>query len=129
MGTETSKKEREAKADQVTGFLILIVIAGFIWFSSLSSDPKPPTPWHERDNSSMAIVQVQNRVKDQLVSPSTARFSSMVANRENDNAQIYSVIGYVDSQNRLGATLRSSIFARIEQVGEGRWEIILLKIE
>lgn len=125
------KKEKESKAQGI-GCLVLIVLAIGFWFWLPSSEPGPIVPWQDKDHSSTAYYHTENWVKDRLVSPSTAKFPSR-SERSNHvrrtEGQKYTIISYVDSQNRMGAMIRSTFVAEVEQVSENTWRLLSLDIQ
>ncbi|MCG2590397.1 zinc ribbon domain-containing protein [Rhodohalobacter sulfatireducens] len=124
------KKEREEKESAIGCLIVVfIIIAGFYFWPESSSNEKP---WNERDNSTMAYIMAENWVKDRLISPSTAEFPGTLEYRDHISRlpdQIYEIDSYVDSQNQMGAMVRTPFFARIQQTSEDNWKLLELRIE
>lgn len=67
---------------------------------------------------------VEERVKDDLLSPGTAKFSSMKDTEIKVNEfGDYTVSGWVDAENGFGATIRYRYDAEISNWGDGNLEI------
>ncbi|MEA5023919.1 hypothetical protein SDC9_15167 [bioreactor metagenome] len=77
-----------------------------------------------------AQFYVQEKVKANLKSPSTAKFSKWddsLVKKLDDNK--YSVKGYVDAQNGFGATVRSNYYAEVIFVNEDEYRVENLVID
>ena len=77
-------------------------------------------------SKSMAWIMAQNFVKKQLVSPGSADFGGMFQQSYEDcvtdlGQGRYSVRGWVDSQNKFGAKLRSNFTCTLKYVGNDNW--------
>ena len=81
--------------------------------------------WKEQDNGTMAFVMANQRIKEQLKSPSTAKFPSITTKGVAVVKQefTYTVTGYVDSQNSFGAVVRTRYQVIIEQVSKDDWRV------
>lgn len=98
-----------------------------------ASDSEGATGSAPSDQSTMAVVQCQNYVKDRLRSPSTADFPWLdhaVVPRGNET---YMVKSYVDAQNGFGATVRNDYICEIRYTGgeaadQGNWSLIDLSL-
>lgn len=127
------KKARKGKQQGIGCLLWIIVgIVGFFFISEMDFGSGETTPWNERDNWAGAYVMTQDWVKNRLVSPSTADFPGASTKRDHTTrveGQKYRIVSYVDSQNRMGGTIRTSFIAEVEQVEEGRWRLISLDLE
>lgn len=101
--------------------------------SASASDSEGATSSAPSDQSTMAVVQCQNYVKDRLRSPSTADFPWLdhaVVPRGNET---YMVKSYVDAQNGFGATVRNNYICEIRYSGgeaadQGNWSLIDLSL-
>ena len=69
----------------------------------------------ETDNSVMVYQVTKDYVKNNLKSPSSAKFPSMNYVQIYKNGATYTVNGYVDAQNSFGATLRTKYTITIKQ--------------
>ena len=105
---------------------------GFMLFSWASTWELPEAePWDQRDNSTMAYIQMESFVKERLVSPSTADFPGVfdgVGDHVTRDGTTYTINSYVDSQNRMGGTIRVRFTGTIEQIDDNRWRLINLDI-
>jgi hypothetical protein len=122
----------EATKPGLIWYLITIGLLVFLSQWCMRSIPDP-VPWNERDNSAMAYVMTEKWVKERLTSPSTARFPSVWESSEHaqriKGSNKYIVTSWVDSQNRLGGTIRMNFTAEVEQIGENNWRLISLDIK
>ena len=72
------------------------------------------------------LTQCQLMMERRLVAPSTAKFSPLrdttiwKTNQPGDN---WGVLGYVDSQNRFGATVRTHYLCIMRYDGDNRWTL------
>lgn len=110
-------------------FWIGVFFLMFSWASTWEFDD--PEPWDQRDNSTMAYIQMERFVKDRLVSPSTADFPGVfdgVSDHVTRDGTTYTINSYVDSQNRMGGTIRVRFNGTIEQVDDSTWRLINLDI-
>lgn len=107
-------------------FTVLIVVVGVM--VDAPEDPAKAEADREATacvDSTMAYVVAQNFVKQRLVSPATADFPWLgfaegVASRHIGDCR-HRVTGYVDSQNRFGATVRTRFVATVRYNGGERW--------
>jgi hypothetical protein len=83
--------------------------------------------WKEEDNGTMAYIQLRNHVKEQLKSPSTAKFPFFDWVSTKTENQTYFVKSYVDSQNSFGATVRTEFVGLVQQIGKYDWVVIDVK--
>lgn len=93
----------------------LICISGFS-FKHIGAEPKTQNPYIKTDTNDFAeaFVVAKNTVKNQLKSPSTAKFpwyDTSFVKRNTDGS--FSVYAYVDAQNSFGATLRRIWHCRV----------------
>ena len=66
--------------------------------------------------STMASIQCENFVKNNLKSPSTANFPNLPMITDKGNGT-FEVTGYVDAENSFGATLRNFFICDIHYTG------------
>ncbi|MCP4539182.1 MAG: DUF4339 domain-containing protein [Chloroflexi bacterium] len=111
--------------------------------STLNEGPRPndqraeepdPEPNDEPDGLTAKIdawVYAQSFVKANLKSPSTAKFSEGLldfSQNAEDNVRyvgngLYSVHGWVDSQNSFGGTMRTNWVVELQSTDEGNWSV------
>jgi|GEM_PF-3547304 len=113
------------------GFLSGLLVIGAVFFSAYfmsSCFTKPHLGIDESDpefKRSMAWQMAQGFVKEQLVSPGTADFGFLEQSYTDSVTDLgdhrYIVEGWVDSQNRLGAVLRSKFKCRLKFKGNDLW--------
>jgi vacuolar-type H+-ATPase subunit I/STV1 len=86
--------------------------------------------WKEQDNGVMAYVMVTQHIKEQLKSPSTAKFPNFTDKNVivSKDDFVYTVSGFVDSQNGFGATVRTQYEVIIEQISKNDWQYKDIKI-
>ena len=72
-------------------------------------------------NWAMAEVQCEDHVREFLKSPSTATFSGLGDTEVRGADHKYAIIGWVDSQNSFGATLRTNYICKVTDEGGGNW--------
>lgn len=90
-------------------------------------------PWDQRDNSKAAYKQVQQYMNERLLNSETAKYPTLGWNdkvqvtREGET-QYYRVIGYVDTEDAFGETLRTEFQADVEMVGDDDWVLLELLI-
>jgi len=106
---EQAKGKWDVKTIAIFIVLIVVAIIGLSVCSSGACDTGIT------DTEGHAIVAAKNAVRDQLKAPSTAKFSSVWASKNNDGTWV--VKGYVDAQNSFGATIRSSFKVMLKYNG------------
>ena len=93
-------------------------ILGAVLFATLGGCDDPKDKCLDETGAKISAFVISQRfVKDALVAPSTARFPSYADNGVSvvfKRECHFGVIGYVDSQNGFGATIRSNYFIEIE---------------
>ncbi|MDR1029514.1 MAG: hypothetical protein LBL76_01420 [Treponema sp.] len=79
----------------------------------------------------MAYVMMQNFVKDRLKSPGSAKFEWITepACTIEKNGVEYRISSWVDSQNTLGAMIRTRFFGIVRQIDKDNWELLALEFE
>lgn len=114
------------------GFIIFVVLVA-AWgggaFDSYSGKEKPNSSKAESDNT-MAIIMMEDFVKRQLKSPSTATFPGSYESKDHVTYlgnKKYRIISYVDSQNGFGAMIRSHYIGEVCDEGNNRWSLLSLE--
>ena len=109
----------------------LILLIGFLG-SQFGEKSVTTKDWKTKADNTAAYVMVQETVRGQLKSPSTAKFPVDYKNPEvsviHYGNQRYSVKSYVDSQNSFGATIRTRFSGEVEQIAEDKWRLISFDI-
>jgi hypothetical protein len=104
--------------------LIGVAVAFFIVIALVANGGE------DAGSETAAFVMCQDFVKDQLRSPSTARFPTVrEATITSAGSDAYQVRSHVDAQNAFGAEIRTEWLCEIEYVGDDRWrgQAILLE--
>ena len=105
-----------------TAVTIMFSLIGVsILLAIIAIKSEPPDAWKNRDNTITAYFMMQEFVKKNLKSPSTAQFPDYKEITINKNNFVYSVSGYVDAQNSFGAIMRTYYSGKIEQVSKDNW--------
>jgi galactitol-specific phosphotransferase system IIB component len=93
-------------------------------------DSISPDAWKKEDKSFYAKSYIEELIKTQLKSPSTAKFPGTLDTdyviRQLDD-QIYVVSSWVDSQNSFGAMVRTKYLGSVQQVAKDQWEVVGLE--
>lgn len=101
-------------------FLSLVLVS--IIFSCCTTTENGP-------DSTGAAVVIEKFVKDNLKSPSTADFPSLVGLVKQVDTKTYEVNSYVDSQNSFGAMLRTNFYCKVKYAGNDKWTCEELRFE
>lgn len=91
----------DAKASRPVWAIGAVVVAFVLWYSVALSDGG-----NDSGSGGFARLACEQKVKAQLASPSSARFSGVSATE--GTAGRWTVTGNVDAENSFGASLRSS---------------------
>jgi len=123
-GTIAQEKYQKIKSQYNMGIFILVLMTFAVPFVF----PKPkedPNAWKTKDNKTMAYTMMQEFVKDNLVSPASAKFEwiSEPDCKISRNEHLYLISSWVDSQNSFGAMLRTQFEGAVEQVDEKNWNL------
>ncbi len=109
--------------------LALVVLGiGVLWIVGLFTESEPEQNTPSKPNGYTAFYQSQYYVKQQLKSPSTAKFPNPLNNRELLGVDLgegkFRVSAYVDSQNSFGVVMRNRYTCTligIETVDGNKW--------
>ena len=134
-----AEKEKAAGKRTATGCMgclvavLAMVVVIVIWTSLFPGEPPSPEQQAEALGNT-AFIQCQNYVRDALVSPATADFPFLDRQTQLLGNNSYRVISYVDSQNALGATLRTNWICDIQFNGgdefvQNNWTLIDLQTD
>jgi len=81
-------------------------------------------------NQNVAYEFAKGFVEDRLKSPSTAKFASHWDMKyEKVDARTWKLWFYVDSQNTLGATVRTQCYAKMMYLGPDSWKLLDIKLQ
>jgi hypothetical protein len=124
-----ARYDRASRGFRIGWFLPLLalLVAGYAYFKSQSSDEAaaPPKPEHDRLG---AWTMAQQFVEPKLVAPADAHFfcdqGSSVDCVEKIGDGRYRVRGLVDAPNRLGVKIRARFDVTVEYAGEQKWKQI-----
>jgi hypothetical protein len=115
-----------------------IVLFMFSDFEPDGASPREGTPVTEEssaedDNSTMAKVQCQNFVRDNLRSPSSADFPFFGGDAVAMGNNAWVVRSYVDAENAFGAALRNDYVCQLTFTGgdsadQRNWDLIDLQM-
>lgn len=131
------------KAARQRRWVLLLVLSFCIWLGNALQPSKPKdeqpaasgtvasvrrTPPPDVGTAAEAWVMAQDFVKDSLVAPSTAKWGDWGEQRASTNVTSFGdgtflVEGFVDSQNRFGATVRTNFVAKLRYKGNRRWAL------
>lgn len=111
------------------GIGLLVILIWIFTGSPTGQSENEDLHWSENVDKISAYSMTKEFVRDRLVSPSTAEFPGIFSYDHDENVehlgeQGYIVKGYVDSQNRMGGTVRTHFAAEVFQYEEGKWELI-----
>lgn len=76
----------------------------------------------------MAAVVSESYVEERLVSPRSAKFPWFASGVYLGDGEHY-VSSYVDSQNRMGAMIRTYYSAHLLYLGDDNWELLGLELQ
>lgn len=95
------------------------------------AEPPPATPQPRQPWAIEAWVMAQDFVKQGLKSPSTASFGSVWSEYQKPDKCVtaldgdrYRVVGWVDSQNAFGATIRNRFALTLQYLGNDQWQCV-----
>ncbi|MDR0599511.1 MAG: hypothetical protein LBG84_05445 [Treponema sp.] len=118
------------------GILVVTLIIGAIVPTEAEKRQKEienAEAWKTKDDPVMAEIMTRDFVKKRLKSPATAKFASAAEKPgpivEKKEDHIYFVKSYVDSQNSLGAIIRTHYHGEIQQISKNDWRLISLEFE
>jgi hypothetical protein len=126
------EKKAQVKQRYILTPLFLLgfgIYFGFFWNAPVQRED--PNAWKTKDNTTMAYVMMQNFVKDRLKSPGSAKFEWITepACTIEKNGVEYRISSWVDSQNTLGAMIRTRFFGIVRQIDKDNWELLALEFE
>ena len=117
--------------------IALCIIALAVLFMPSSSKSTPaPTPAPVKSNSlgesnqGVAYEFAKGFVEERLTAPSTAEFASHWDMKyEKVDTRTWKIWSYVDSQNALGATVRTKFYAKVMYLGPSSWKLLDIKLQ
>jgi len=96
--------------------IVAVVIAVFSMFSS-SEPSSSDTSSSEPFSVTLIVIVGKDLVRDQLLTPSVAKFSDITVYSYKNNPKRFKLTGKVDSQNMFGAMLRKQFEIIFEYQG------------
>lgn len=132
LSAQRKKKRRTIVIISVLGFFMLVGIMRSISEETGDKPKVDQANTQNEDKSTMAFIISQEFVKLSLVSPSTADFPAMDYQHKKYKDQVYEISSYVDSQNKLGATLRTNWTVTLQYIGgneasRASWKLLNIK--
>ncbi len=127
----------QSKNNTIRHFFSILVFLIFAFLAVGSTDsengkPRDPNAWKSEDNKSMAYIMMEDFVKRDLKSPSTAEFPGVFDGKLDHvtalGNQSYRIVSYVDAQNSFGAMLRIKFVGEIKQISDDEWQLISLNL-
>lgn len=123
-----SNQQKQTGKGCCIAFVVVAVIL-VVWVVGCMNTPESPEQKAE-DQKMMAWTMATNHfVKEELASPSTARFpywdSEGVVVYDNGD-DTYNILGYVDSQNGFGAMIRTKFSCKVQYNGGHSWTCLSL---
>ncbi|WP_151671431.1 hypothetical protein [Nitrincola schmidtii] len=123
----SSKTENDkSKRKNLPGWFVLLVLsslATFIWYQ-IPESSHPPINQVETKKSPVideynALITCQNRVRNNMRSPSSAKFPPMRdINVYKVDENEWLIRGFVDGQNSFGAVVREHYECQVEYTGQ-----------
>lgn len=116
----------------VFGIVIMAALAvGSLEDGGQSTTSTPGTTKPDRADKIQAWVMTQQFVEQRLKSPSTANFGSILKGTYQSPEDCvtdlgggrFRSVGWVDSQNAFGATIRTHFVCELKYVGGGKWQL------
>jgi hypothetical protein len=86
--------------------------------------------WKQESHAFLAYSMMEDFVKNNLKSPSTAEFPGIFEKKSHITVleeQTYKINSYVDSQNSFGAVIRTHFVGMVKQTSPNDWQLISLE--
>ena len=105
-------------------FALLVVFIFTITSCGGNSEPK------QEHSKASASVMAEEFVKEKLISPGSAKFQPFLDTDIQDlGSGRYKITSYVDSQNKLGALVRSNYVCTVKYAGGNKWLLEDLQVK
>lgn len=127
LGETVKLKEKQQRNNFVAFIAIALLIFVFLKQCPNGNKSDSTISWDQKDNRAGAWVYTKMYVKNNLKSPSSAKFPGSYSGYIQQNGTTYTINSYVDSQNSFGAMIRTYFNATVKEVSEDRWEMISFK--
>lgn len=115
--TEPTTIEKKKPSGCGCILFLIVVLSIFITWLSPSHDPEKE---QERQDVLASFVYSQQYIKDELKTPSTAKFAGVgESNIQKLDKETYRITSFVDAQNNFGATLRTNYVIVMKKNGSG----------
>ena len=124
-GSKHSPAEQLAAVAILGGLAVCVLFCTGVFSGGGSSSPPDGSSW---DDEFHATEMADKFVREQLLTPSTAKFpwTADSVTKEGDGWRVRS---HVDSQNGLGAMIRSEYVSVVRHKGNRSWECLYLEID
>lgn len=119
-----TSKNNYLKKDIIV-YLCCIVVIAIIFSKALSGDNSVV---NNSDDYYYACTVAQKEVKENLKSPSSAKFNSCSEMNITENEGIWTVKGKVEASNSFGAIIKNNFIVEIRRVGENTYNLISINI-
>lgn len=119
------KRERDAHLLRQAGIgvgIMLLTVGAVVWFTQPSG--RNSHDYIAEDHSVHAYTMAKRYVTDKLPSPSTADFPWFATRVDTLGRGRYKVVGYVDAQNRYGATIRTNFVCELTTSDGTNWSLV-----
>lgn len=115
--TEPATIEKKKPSGCGCILFLIVVLSIFITWLSPSHDPEKE---QERQDVLASFVYSQQYIKDELKTPSTAKFAGVgESNIQKLDKETYRITSFVDAQNNFGTTLRTNYVIVMKKNGSG----------
>ena len=125
--TFNNEKVKNGNSNWILVIMIIILCIIFWLLSINDSSPERIKNTSKDSHSSIEAAQIcQKFVREELRSPRTANFPSLVAaSRHTTDLEggRYRVNSYVDAQNAFGAEIRTQFICTVKYEGEWNWRL------
>jgi len=106
----------------LSGVLVILGLCVFLFLIAASGHDD------NEDRSTDIWWRCEDLVETRLVAPSTAQFSSAgetrIGRARGESGDAWTVVGYVDAQNRFGAMLRMRYGCVMRREPSGEWVLV-----
>jgi len=128
-GKPIQQEKYQAVKKQYNMVLVFLILLTFVVPFIIPEPKEDPNAWKTKDNTTMAYVMMQDFVKRDLVSPSSAKFEWITEPdcKISKDGFDYSISSWVDSQNSFGALIRTRFSGVVRQIDKDNWRLVELE--